>query len=145
MALYKKVNDKAGNLIGYVMTVGTVETSFSSTRDSRELRKYNQWIIDGGVPDEVDAYAPSLAQARLKRIAEIKRQAKKLYREHTDQYSNQYAMQTALGQTPTAISANIQTYYGDMKTAFINAKNSINAETDMITIATFEASFPTPP
>lgn len=143
MAKYKEQRNDKNELTGYIRT--SDGASIPIADDNRDYRAVLKWIAEGNTPDPVDPYAPSLAEARTKRIREIKEQAKGLYRANTDQYSNQYAMEMALGQTPTAIPAVIKTYYGDMKQAFIDAKSVINTESDMDVIKDYQANFPDSP
>ncbi|MBT7930257.1 hypothetical protein HN682_10215 [Candidatus Peregrinibacteria bacterium] len=141
MAKYKEQNDQSGTLEAYV------ETAKNRTipLHSEYVQEVLEWIAEGNTPDPATPYASSLSQARTKRIAEVKEQAKSLYRQNTDSYSDQYSMQVALGETPTAIPNAVKTYYNAMKQAFVDAKGTINAETDITVIAMMTPTFPTPP
>lgn len=143
MAKYKEQRNEKNELSGYIRT--TDGASIPIANGNRDYQDVLKWIAEGNTPDPVDPYAPSLAQARKKRIGEIKEEAKGLYQVNTDQYSNQYAMEMALGQNTTAIPAKIKTYYGNMKQAFIEAKNAINAESNMDIIREYKAIFPSTP
>lgn len=143
MAKYKEQRNEKNELTGYIRVIDGA--SIPIANGNRDYQTILKWIAEGNVPDPVGPYASSLAEARKKRVKKIKEEAKGLYRTNTDQYSNQYSMELALGQTPTAIPAVIITYYGDMKQAFIDAKNTINAESDMDVIKNYQANFPSTP
>ena len=143
MAKYKEQRDESGDLEAYIRASDGATIAIAT--DNKDYQEVLDWIADGNTPDPSDPYAPSLSAARKKRISEVKEQAKAMYRSVSDQYASQYSMEKLRGETPTALPANIDTWYTDMKSAFQSAKTAINAETDIVTIATMSATWPTAP
>lgn len=140
---YKEKKDVNGDLIGYVRAVDGMDIPIST--GNRHYKDVIDWISGGNTPDPADAYAGSLSAAKTKRIAELKADARSIYKRVSDSYASQYSMEKLRGDTPTSLPGSVNTWYTNMKSAFQTAKTAINAETDIATIATINATWPTGP
>ena len=87
---------------------------------------------------DVTRYGTDVAQARARRIREIKREARGLMAEHTDWYVIRKA------ETGTAIPASIQTYRAALRQATNDAETAINALTSINAVCNYKPTWPAP-
>jgi hypothetical protein len=105
MAKYKLIK----NTTGVMREDGAQIPEYIGNCDWAE---YLRWVADGGVVDPIDAYAPSLAEARTKKEVALKTEAMRILITSRDDLENS--------------DDNISTLKANLKSDFQTAKTSLD-------------------